>query len=193
MFLHALEEGVFWLKDVFFERVLSLGMVRDFQEPPVSGKTRGVRPSSRDPSSESLRSAVHLWGRQQRGLLRKVCGNSGENPWNFARKYVLLRQQRVRKFCAKFAEISRKFAKIFCSDPFPNDPTSELLIRPFLIITNPLIHSRLLSNGSLIQLRPKGRNSRDGTRLRCPEFLDPLRASDYDCQREPQDPKSPKK
>ena len=55
-------------------------------------------------------SAVHLWGTGERGFLRKVCGNSAENLRKFAKKCVLLRQERVRKFCGKFAEISRKFA-----------------------------------------------------------------------------------
>ena len=32
----------------------------------------------------------------------------------------------MRKFCGKFAEISRRLRKIFCNDPFPNDPISEL-------------------------------------------------------------------
>ena len=41
--------------------------------------------------------------------LRKVRGN-----------YVLLRQERVRKFCGNLR-------KIFCNDPFPNDPISKLL------------------------------------------------------------------
>ena len=35
----------------------------------------------------------------------------------------------VRKGCGKFAEISCKFWTHSCSDPFPNDPTSELLKR----------------------------------------------------------------
>ena len=55
--------------------------------------------------------------------LRKFCGNFAE----ICKKYVSLRQERVRKFCGKFAEISRGLRKIFCNDPFPNDPISELL------------------------------------------------------------------
>ena len=62
-------------------------------------------------------------GSLAKGSLRKVCGNSAE----ICKKYVSLRQERVRKFCGKFAEISRRLRKIFCNDPFPNDPISELL------------------------------------------------------------------
>ena len=50
------------------------------------------------------------------------CGNSAENCGNLE-KYVLLRQERVRKFCGKFAESLWKLQKSFC-----NDPISELLI-----------------------------------------------------------------
>ena len=53
--------------------------------------------------------------------LRKFCGKFAEN-------YVLLRQERARKFCGKFAEIRGNLRKIFCNDPFPNDPISELSI-----------------------------------------------------------------
>ena len=55
--------------------------------------------------------------------LRKFCGNFAE----ICREYVSLHQERVRKFCGKFAEISRRLRKIFCNDPFPNDPISKLL------------------------------------------------------------------
>ena len=48
-------------------------------------------------------------GSLAKGFLRKVCGNSAENSRKFAKKCVLLRQERVRKLCGKFAEISRKF------------------------------------------------------------------------------------
>ena len=51
-------------------------------------------------------------------------GNFAENSAENSQKFLLLRQERVRKFCGKFAEISRTN---FCKDPFPNDPTSELL------------------------------------------------------------------
>ena len=40
-----------------------------------------------------------------------------------------MRQERVRKFCGKFAEILGNLQKIFCDDPFPNDPMSELLTK----------------------------------------------------------------
>ena len=54
---------------------------------------------------------------------QKVCGNSAESSW---------------KLCfiapGKGAEILQKFRrdlqKISCNDPFPNDPISELLIKP---------------------------------------------------------------
>ena len=49
-------------------------------------------------------------GSLAKGFLRKVCGNSAESS---AETTFLLRQERVRKFCGKFAEISRKFAENF--------------------------------------------------------------------------------
>ena len=49
-------------------------------------------------------------------ILRKMCGN--------VHKCGLLRQERVRNFHRNFAEI---LEKIFCNEPFPNDPISELL------------------------------------------------------------------
>ena len=49
-----------------------------------------------------------------------LVGNSAER----SRKIRFIAPETVRKFCGKFAEISRKF---FCNDPFPNDPTSILL------------------------------------------------------------------
>ena len=42
-----------------------------------------------------------------------VAENSAENSRKFAKKCVLLHQERVRKFCGKFAEISRKSAENF--------------------------------------------------------------------------------
>ena len=60
-------------------------------------------------------------GSLAKGFLRKVCGNSAESS-------------RKLRFIApgKGAEILRKFRgnlrKMFCNDPFPNDPISELLI-----------------------------------------------------------------
>ena len=67
-----------------------------------------------------------LMGSLAKGFLRKVCGNSAESL-------------RKLRFIApgKGAEILRKFRgnlrKIFCNDPFPNDPISELLRwKPFL-------------------------------------------------------------
>ena len=68
-------------------------------------------------------------GSLAKGPLRKVCGNSAEILAEICKKYVSLRQERVRKFCGKFAEISRRLRKIFCNDPFPNDPISELHYR----------------------------------------------------------------
>ena len=59
-------------------------------------------------------------GSLAKGFLRKVCGNSAESS-------------RKLRFIApgKGAEILRKFSgnlrNMFCNDPFPNDPISELL------------------------------------------------------------------
>ena len=59
-------------------------------------------------------------GSLAKGFLRKVCGNSAESS-------------RKLRFVApgKGAESLRKFRgnlrKIFCNDPFPNDPISKLL------------------------------------------------------------------
>ena len=55
--------------------------------------------------------------------LRKFCGKLRK----FYQKYVLLRQERVRKFCGKLQTFRGNLQKIFCNDPFPNDPMSELL------------------------------------------------------------------
>ena len=52
-------------------------------------------------------------GSLAKGFLRKVCENSAEILRKVRGNYVLLRQERVRKFCGKFAEISRKFAENF--------------------------------------------------------------------------------
>ena len=53
-------------------------------------------------------------------LARVFCGKFAEN----SQKFLLLRQERVRKFCGKCVESLRTN---FCKDPFPNDPISELL------------------------------------------------------------------
>ena len=66
-------------------------------------------------------------GSLAKGFLRKVCGNSAEILRKVRGNYVLLRQERARKFCGKFAEIRVNLRKLFCNDPFPNDPVSELL------------------------------------------------------------------
>ena len=62
-------------------------------------------------------------GSLAKGFLRKVCRNSAENSAETCKKYVLLRQERVRKFCGKFAEIFLEWTP----SGFPNDPISELL------------------------------------------------------------------
>ena len=66
-------------------------------------------------------------GSLAKGYLRKVCGNSAENLRKFAKNTFYC----VRKGCGNSAESLRKFRgnlrKIFCNDPFPNDPISELL------------------------------------------------------------------
>ena len=63
-----------------------------------------------------------------KGFLRKVHGNSAETSRK-SEKYVVLHQERVRKFCGKFAEFCGNLRTIFCNDPFPNGPISELLIK----------------------------------------------------------------
>ena len=50
------------------------------------------------------------------------CGKFAEILRKVRGKYVLLCQERVRKFCGKFAEFHGNLRKIFCNDPFPNDP-----------------------------------------------------------------------
>ena len=68
--------------------------------------------------------------------LRKVCGASAENSRKYEKlHFMLLRQERVRKFCGKLQKFR---AKCFCNDPFPNDPISELLITgPLVPLTGP--------------------------------------------------------
>ena len=62
---------------------------------------------------------------------RKFCGKFAEICNN--KKKRLLRQERLRKFCRNSAESLQKLRgnlrKVFCNDPFPNDPISELLIK----------------------------------------------------------------
>ena len=50
------------------------------------------------------------------------CGKFAEFLRKFCRKYVLLRQERVRKFCGKFAQILWKFAENFLEWPLPERP-----------------------------------------------------------------------
>ena len=58
-------------------------------------------------------------GSLAKGFLRKVCGKFAETTFYCA-----------RKGCGNSAESLRKFRgnlrKLFCNDPFPNDPISEL-------------------------------------------------------------------
>ena len=78
-------------------------------------------------SAELLKFQQYTYGVVSEGVfaesLRKFCGKFAE----ICRKYVLLRQERVRKFCGKLRKFRGKLRKIFCNDPFPNDPISELL------------------------------------------------------------------
>ena len=78
--------------------------------PKVSGATPTVSSS--------------LMGSLTKGypLLQKVCGNSAESSRKFGKKIVLLRQERVRKFCGKLRKFGGNLRNIFCNDPFPNDP-----------------------------------------------------------------------
>ena len=101
-------------------------------EPPIpeynqENSAREPEELLRSGASKSL-SQQFTYGVVSEGVvaesLRKFCGDFAE----ICKKYVPLRQERVRKFCGKFAEISRRLRKIFCNDPFPNDPISELQI-----------------------------------------------------------------
>ena len=76
--------------------------------------------------------------------LQKFCGKFAEI---FRKEYVLLRQERVRKFRGNSPESLRTFCgnlrKIFCNDPFPKDPISEFLKkaeRHLAESTAPLVH-----------------------------------------------------
>ena len=72
-------------------------------------------------------STVNLWGRQRRGF----CGKFAEILRKFCGKFADTTSYCARKGCGNSAESLRKFRrnsrKIFCNDPFPNDPISELL------------------------------------------------------------------
>ena len=61
-------------------------------------------------------------GSLAKGFLRKVCGNSAEILRKVCGNCVLLCQERVWRFCGKFAEISRKFAENFLRWPLPERP-----------------------------------------------------------------------
>ena len=112
----------------FTNRVVSrFGLVRP--ECPFFRIFSEIFPIRPFPLSPPIKISSSLMGSLAKGSLRKACGNSAENLRKFCRKYVSLRQERVRKFCGKFADISRRLRKIFCNDPFPNDPISELLIK----------------------------------------------------------------
>ena len=72
-------------------------------------------------------------GSLAKGFLPKVCRNSAEVCGNLKkkkkkRKNVWLRQERVQKFCGKLRKYRGNLRNLFCNDPFPDDPRSELLI-----------------------------------------------------------------
>ena len=72
---------------------------------------------------EFARNTVIRWLRQER--VRKFCGKFAEISRKFAenfREIRLLRQERVRKFCGKFAEISGKFSAMTPSGPSRTTP-----------------------------------------------------------------------
>ena len=85
-----------------------------------------------------------LEGQGMGSLVKGFCGKFAENLRKFAKKYILLRQERVRKVCGKSCGICAKFC---CNDPFPDDPKSELLIleTPF---ANPRTFWNIKCNGS---------------------------------------------
>ena len=91
----------------------SLGLFKKFVQ-------KKVRAHFSTPSVSSS-----LMGSLAKGFLRKVCGNSAEISRKFGQKIRSIASGKgaeiLRKVCANFAEI-------FCKDPFPNDPTNELLI-----------------------------------------------------------------
>ena len=69
-----------------------------------------------------------LMGLLAKRFLRKVCGNSAESSRKISKRHVLLRQERVRKFCGKLRKFRGNLWKIVRNDPLTNDPMSELLI-----------------------------------------------------------------
>ena len=80
-----------------------------------------------------------LMGSLAKGFLRKVHGKFAE----ICKRYVLLRQERVRKFCGKLRKSCRNLRKCFCNDPFPNDPMSELLKKEQVVFAvECLVYSR---------------------------------------------------
>ena len=54
------------------------------------------------------------------------CRNSAETSRKFAKKYVWQCQERVQKFCGKFAEIWWKFAEHFLQWPLPKQPHKRI-------------------------------------------------------------------
>ena len=68
-------------------------------------------------SARDLIVSSSLAGPLAKVFLQKLGGNSSENVC----------QERVRKFCGKFAKFLGDFQTNFCNDPFPNDPLSEWL------------------------------------------------------------------
>ena len=112
-FLTHWEMGVFGLRNPLFP---ILGILT-----PVQG--RRVRNPS--PFPQQLTYGVVSEGVFAESL-RKFCGKFAETRFYCA-----------RKGCGNSAESLRKFRgnlrKIFCNDPFPNDPISELLISLFFL------------------------------------------------------------
>ena len=63
-------------------------------------------------------------GSLAKGSLRKVCGSSAEILRKVRGQYVLLRQENSAESLRK---CHGNLRKIFCNDPFPNDPISVVL------------------------------------------------------------------
>ena len=103
------------------------------RDPQKSRKSLGDSPGSvRRVSKECQESVFRFqqsteYGVVSEGVLRKVWGNSAEIMRKVRGNYVLLRQEKVRKFYGSLRKFRGNLRKISCNDPFPNDPISELL------------------------------------------------------------------